>query len=67
MVKIVAVRMVIIQVTIILIIYTIILLMDSVCGAYLWSLQTEFWADRFATCLKLSPLTYFLYCYVLAL
>ena len=34
--------------------YTIILLMDtgslsltSVCGAYFWSLQTEFWADRF--------------------
>ena len=38
-------------------IYTIILLMDSVslsvCGAYLWSLQTEFWADRFAKCLKM--------------
>ena len=50
-----------------IIIYTIILLMDSVCGAYLWSLQTEFWADRFATCLELSPLTYFRYSWVLAL
>ena len=49
-------------------IYTIILLTDSVCSphicvAYLWSLQTEFWADRFTTCLKLSPLTYLLYCW----
>ena len=33
-----------------------------ICVAYLWSLQTEFWADRFTTCLKLPPLTYFLYC-----
>ena len=33
-----------------------------ICVAYLWSLQTEFWADRFTTCLKLSPLKYFLYC-----
>ena len=54
------------------VIYIIIILMDSVCAphicvAYLWSLQTEFWADRFTTCLKLSPLTYFLYCLVLAL
>ena len=57
-------------------IYTIILLMDtvslspsltSVCGAYFWSLQTEFWADRFAKCLKMLPLTYFLYDKVLAL
>ena len=34
--------------------------MDSVCGAYLWSLQTEYWADRFAKCLKMFHLTYFL-------
>ena len=39
----------------------------GLCGAYLWSLQTEFWADRFAKCLKMFPLTYFLYCKVLAL
>ena len=38
-----------------------------VCGAYFWSLQTEFWADRFAKCLKMFHLTYFLYYKVLAL
>ena len=56
-------------------IYAIILLVDSVphltsphlCGAYFWSLQTEFWADRFAKCLKMFHLTYFLYYKVLAL
>ena len=56
-------------------IYTIILLMDTVslspsplsCGAYFWSLQTEFWADRFAKCLEMFHLTYFLYYKVLAL
>ena len=37
-----------------------------VCGAYFWSLQTEFWADRFAKCLKMFHLTYFLYYKVLA-
>ena len=44
--------------------------MDSVprlCGAYCWSLQTEFWADRFAKYLKMFHLTYFLYYKVLAL
>ena len=43
-------------------IYTIILLMDSVslsvCGAYLWSLQTEFCADRFAKGLKILDILY---------
>ena len=55
-------------------IYAIILLMDtvplsltSVCGAYFWSLQTEFWADRFAKCLKMFHLTYLLYYKVLSL
>ena len=37
------------------------------CGAYFWSLQTEFWADRSAKCLKMFHLTYFLYYKVLAL
>ena len=42
--------------------------LTSVCGAYyFWSLQTEFWADRFAKCLKMFHLTYFLYYKVLAL
>ena len=54
------------------IIYTIILLMDSVphltsVVLIFWSLQTEFWADRFAKCLKMFHLTYFLYYKVLAL
>ena len=37
---------------------------DSVphlCGAYFLSLQTLFWADRFAKCLKMFHLTHFLY------
>ena len=33
-----------------------------VCSAYFWSLQTEFWADRFAKCLKMFNL-YILYYY----
>ena len=52
------------------IIYTIIILTDTACGTFLsffWSLQTEFWADRFAKCLKMFHLTYFLYYNVLAL
>ena len=39
----------------------------SVCGAYLGSLQTEFWADRFAKCRKMFHSTYFTYYKVLAL
>ena len=46
---------------------TVSLSLTSVCGAYFWSLQTEFWADRFAKCLKMFHLTYFLYYKVLAL
>ena len=41
--------------------------LTSVCSAYFWSLQTEFWAERFAKCLKIFHLTYFLYYKVLAL
>ena len=41
--------------------------LTSVCGAYFWSLQTEFWADHFAKCLQMFHLTYFLYYKVLAL
>ena len=37
------------------------------CPAYFWSSQTEFWADRFAKCLKMFHLTYFLYYKILAL
>ena len=56
-------------------IYTIILLMVSVslslslslCGAYLGSLQTEFWADSFAKYLKMFHSTYSTYYKVLAL
>ena len=35
--------------------------------ALIFGLQTEFWADRFAKCLKMFHLTYFLYYKVLAL
>ena len=58
-------------VPVMIIIYTIILLTVSVslslslslslCVAYLGSLQTEFWADRFAKCLKMSHSTYSTY------
>ena len=41
---------------------TVSLSLTSVCGAYFWSLQTEFWAD-----VKMFHLTYFLYYKVLAL
>ena len=30
------------------------ILIHGDCGAFFWSLQTEFWADRFATCVKCS-------------
>ena len=32
----------------------------SLCVAYFWSLQTEYWANRFAKCLKMFHLTCFL-------
>ena len=41
--------------------------LTSVSGAYFLSLQTEFWADRFAKCLKMFHLAYFLDYKVLAL
>ena len=47
--------------------YGLCLSLTSVCGAYFWSLQLEFWADRFAKGLKMFHLTYFLYYKVLAL
>ena len=47
--------------------YGLCLSLTSVCGAYFWSLQTEFWADRFAKCLKMFHLAYFLYYKGLAL
>ena len=32
----------------------------SLSAAYFWSLQTEYWADRFPKCLKMFHFTYFL-------
>ena len=54
---------------IIIIIYTIIghCLSLSLSVALIFGLQTELWADRFAKCLKMFHLTYFLYYKVLAL
>ena len=46
---------------------TVSLSLTSVCGAYFWSLQTKFWADRFAKCLKMFHSTYFLYYKILPL